>query len=496
MEVIKPREILDDKYVMKKKIGYGAQGKIYLVENIDNKDEVVVKLREKEDLLDIEKHFFLNEIEILKKLRNEEKKHVPYIYDSGEGYIKKEGINEDNLKKNLYLIMDYASKGDLFNYIKKNPTGFGELHGKLLFKKIVEGIKYCHDNNICHLDIKLANILLGNNYCPKITDFGLSQEITNDVIKEKKKFVGTLQYMCPQILSKEPYFGIEADIFSLGVVLFNIVTGKYGFKLSLKNDNYYSYVAARSYKSYWDKLSSIIPNVSNYSDEFKDLYIRMISFKPERRPRINEILNHPWFKEINDMSEEELSKLEVEIMEEFLALEEKKNKDNESIHSNQNTDYTDNASNRGISLEKLFNNSIEIKRINKGDKFANNYLKINGINPVDFMNLLVNYINKKYEQTCNIEMSDKKLQFEVNFEIKLEYDNDEHEKLEENEEIEEQKKFEKLEEEYNNNCYIKIKMYEDTEGGYLLNFIKMKGDIDNYYKYFLEIKDMVKELLN
>jgi len=88
----------------------------------------------------------------------------------------------------------------------------------------------------------------------------------------------------------------------------------------------------------------MIPNVSNYSNEFKDLYIRMISFKPERRPRLNEILNDPWFKEINDMSEEELCKLEEEIMEEFLALEEKKNKDNENIHSNQNTDYTDNAS--------------------------------------------------------------------------------------------------------------------------------------------------------
>ena len=480
MEGIKPRRILDNKYIIKKKLGNGAQGEIHLVENINNNAEVVVKLREKEGLSPIEENFFLNEIEILKKLRNEDKKYVPYIYDSGEGYIKKEGMNEDeiNLKKYLYLIMDYASKGDLFYYIKKNPTGFGERHGKILFKKIVEGVKYCHDNNICHLDIKIANILLGNNYCPKITDFGLSQEITNDVIKEKKKFVGTLQYMCPQILSKEPYLGIEADIFSLGVVLFNIVTGKFGFGYSLKNDNLYSYIAARSYNSYWNKISSMIPNVSNYSNEFKDLYIRMISFKPERRPRINEILNDPWFKEINDMSEEELCKLEEEIMEEFLALEEKKNKDNENIHSNQNTDYTDNASNRGISLDKLFNNNIEIKRINKGDKFANHYLKINGINPANFMNLLVNYIDKKYGQSCNIEMSDNKLKFEVNFEIKPEFENDE------------------LEEEYNNNCYIKIKMYEDTEGGYLLNFIKMKGDIDNYYKYFLEIKEMVKELLN
>ena len=485
MEVQKPRKILDNKYVLKKRIGFGAQGDIYLVEKIDNNAELVVKLRNKEDISSIEENFFLNEINILKKLRSKEKKYVPYLYDYGEGYIKKEGMNENeiNLKKYLYLIIDYASKGDLYYYIKKNPKGFEELHAKILFKKIVEGIKYCHDNNICHLDIKIANILLDNSFSPMITDFGLSQEIkdSNDVIKEKKKFVGTLQYMCPQILSKEPYSGVEADIFSLGVVLFNIVTGKFGFGISLKNDNFYSYIATKNFKSYWAKVESIIPDISHYSEEFKNLYIKMISLKGDKRPRLNEILNDPWFKEINDMSEDELNEVKEKIMEEFLELEEKKNKDNENIQNNQKTDYTDNPSNRGLSSEQYFKESIEIKKIKKGEKFANHYLKINGINPVDFMNLLVNYINKKYENKCGVEISEKKLKFKVNFEIKPEYEFD-------SEELEE--------EEINNNCYIKIKMYEDNEGGYLLNFIKMKGDIDNYYKYFLEIKDMIKELLN
>ena len=91
------------------------------------------------------------------------------------------------------------------------------------------------------------------------------------------------------------------------------------------------------------------------------------------------------------------------------------------------------------------------------------------------MNSLIEKLKNKYK--FDLDCSDKKLKFEANFEIEKNYEIDED--------------FDEID----NNCNILIKMYEDIEGGYLLNFIKKKGEIDDYYKLFLDIKKIIKELL-
>ena len=476
-----PRKILDNKYIIKRQIGFGAQGKIFLVEKIGDNAEYVVKLRIKEKEPTKEQNFFLNEIKILNKLKSKEKRYVPYLHDSGEGFVKEEGqnIDENNLTKYLYLVIDYAAKGDLFYYVQKAETGFKEIHCKILFKQILEGIKYCHESNICHLDIKIHNLLMDANFEPKITDFGLSHEIynLNKVPIEMVGLVGTQKYICPQMWMRKPYTGIDADIFSLGVVLFNLVTGQFGFDYSLPNDQCYKDIVNKYYGLYWNKIIKKFPYISKVSDEFKNLYIKMISFKPEKRPRIDEILKDPWFQEINDMTEEQLSEIKEEIMEEFSNLEAKKNSDNESIsHQTTGPGYTGATADRGeSSIGKYFDQNIKPKKIRNGDKFANHYLKINGIEPVNFMNSLIEKLNNKYK--FDLDCSDKKLKFEANFEIEKNYEIDED--------------FDEID----NNCNILIKMYEDIEGGYLLNFIKKKGEIDDYYKLFLDIKKIIKELL-
>ena len=477
----KQRKILDNKYILRKKIGYGAQGEVYLVVKIEDNKEYVAKLRTKEKEETKEQYHFMNEINILNKLKNKEKRYVPFLYDFGAGFIKNEGedIDENNLEKVLYLIIDYASKGDLFYYIQKTPNGFKELHSKIIFKKIIEGIKYCHESNICHLDIKIPNLLLDETFEPLITDFGLSEEIynLNNIPLEKKGLVGTRQYICPQMWLNKLYTGIDADIFSLGAVLFNLVTGKFGFYVSTLNDKLYKLIANKYYKLYWDQLANQYPYISKLSEEFKNLYIKMVSFKPEKRPRINEILNDPWLSEINNMSEEQLNEIHEEMMEEFVTLEAKKNSDNENIsHQTTGAGTVPTYGTRGESSEKFFESDIKIKKIKNGDKFANHYLHIKGIEPIDFMNSLVEHI--KLNKNCGINVSENKLKFEANFDVEKNYEVDE--------ELDEK----------DNNCVILIKMYEDIDGGYLLNFIKKKGEIDDYYNLFLEIKIIIKELLN
>ena len=205
----------------------------------------------------------------------------------------------------------------------------------------------------------------------------------------------------------------------------------------------------------------------------------MVSYNPEKRPSIDNILNDPWMMEINKMNEEELDNLHKNIMEEFIELEVKKNSDNEVIVANKNTAYTDkdtDAGSRGESPEQYFDESLKLKKIKKGEKFANHYLKINELLPAKFMNVLVEKIRKKYED-CKIEVSEKKFAFVAKFDIEQDF--------EEMEEFEEK----------NNICNLKIKLYEDEEGGYFINFIKKQGLIEDYYEFFTEIKAIIKKLL-
>ena len=112
----------------------------------------------------------INEINMLEDLKKCEKnpiQFIPYLYDS----------NKD-IMSNPYYTIDYFSNGTLLYYVQNYR--FSEKQAKIIFKKIVEGIKFCHNKNICHLDIKPANIIFDNKFEPIIIDFGLSKKIKDN----------------------------------------------------------------------------------------------------------------------------------------------------------------------------------------------------------------------------------------------------------------------------------------------------------------------------
>ena len=103
----------------------------------------------------------LQEVLILKKLVH-------------QNIIRLLEVFENN--KNFFIVMEYASDGDLLSYIKKNGK-LREEKGRIIFRQVVEGVKHCHQNFVLHRDIKLDNILLDNKLEVKICDFGVSRFI-------------------------------------------------------------------------------------------------------------------------------------------------------------------------------------------------------------------------------------------------------------------------------------------------------------------------------
>ena len=155
-------------------------------------------------------------------------------------------------------------------------------------------------------------------------------------------FVGTIRYCSPQIHDHQPYNGEKADIFSLGAILIKLVTGRQGFNGSGVNDPCYQFIRNGNIPQYWNHWDHFTGDHNNYSNEFKDLYISMVSFNEINRPTIAQILNHHWFDEINNMNEQQLNQLELNVRNEFLARDNQIQVNQAFIAANNNDDNDDN----------------------------------------------------------------------------------------------------------------------------------------------------------
>jgi serine/threonine protein kinase len=236
---------------------------------------------------------------------------VKYI-SSSRGYLDTSETHE--LKK--YLIFEFYPKGDLFEYIKVNSKGLKEQNCKVMAYKILLAIQALHKMGICHLDIKPDNILLfGDNFEIKIGDFGLSSSIyrNNEKVLQSGD-VGTEGYKAPEIIEGKDYDGEETDEFSFGVLLFVLLNGIKPFPTAeiidhgSKVKQLYRYLVTNS-NYYW-----IIMGKTGLPLEFIKLFMRMVSYNPNDRPKIREILDDDWFKEITNLKEEEFKKYEEKLI--------------------------------------------------------------------------------------------------------------------------------------------------------------------------------------
>jgi serine/threonine protein kinase len=200
----------------------------------------------------------------------------------------------------ICMIMEYAEGGELFNYVLEKKH-LSEDESRRIFQQIIDAIYYLHQIGVCHRDLKLENILMNENNEPILCDFGFSGEIKGeDGTGRLVTFVGTNSYACPEILRCKPYDGIKCDIFSLGVILFILCFKCFGFGSALPNDYLYRLIIKKRYDQYWEEVGKKIgkEKINNISPELKALILKMISFVPNERPSIEDILNEDCMKNV------------------------------------------------------------------------------------------------------------------------------------------------------------------------------------------------------
>ena len=260
------------KIKIQKEINYGLSSTLYLALNELNQ-KVVVKIFNGSS-----RDAYLKEKEFFEK--NQNFKNIVRVYDYGQITNRK-----DPYFGHYYLVMEYAEKGDLVNYIEQQNNNENE--AKKLITQILNGYEEINKCGFIHRDLKPENILIMDDNTLKITDFGFCEKM-NCV---SSKIIGTDGYMPPEVLKNENLIPQEIDVFSLGVILFLLVAGEFPFGEPNKEDEFYKYIIDENWEEYW----KLVDSENNFSQDLKTLIQGMICYEPNKRFNNEKIKSSKWF---------------------------------------------------------------------------------------------------------------------------------------------------------------------------------------------------------
>uniref|UniRef100_A0A674CFA3 non-specific serine/threonine protein kinase n=1 Tax=Salmo trutta TaxID=8032 RepID=A0A674CFA3_SALTR len=197
-------------------------------------------------------------------------------------------------ERTLYLVMEYASGGEVFDYLVAHGR-MKEKEARAKFRQIVSAVQYCHQKHIVHRDLKAENLLLDADMNIKIADFGFSNEFTMG--NKLDTFCGSPPYAAPELFQGKKYDGPEVDVWSLGVILYTLVSGSLPFD-------------GQNLKELRERVLRGKYRIPFYmSTDCENLLKRFLVLNPAKRGTLEQIMKDRW---INAGSEEDELKPFVE----------------------------------------------------------------------------------------------------------------------------------------------------------------------------------------
>ncbi|XP_023013481.2 aurora kinase A [Leptinotarsa decemlineata] len=254
-----------------KPLGKGKFGNVYLAREKKSKFLVALKVLFKTAIKEFNnEHQVRREIEIQSHLRH------PNI-------LRMYGYFHDETR--VYLILEYAPSGALYSKLIASPNKrFPEEICAKYIAQIADALRYCHTKKVIHRDIKPENLLLGSKGEIKIADFGWSVHAPSS---RRTTLCGTLDYLPPEMVTGKTH-NEKVDLWSLGVLCYEFLTGRPPFESASYDDTYRRISKAQF---------TFPPYVS---DEAKDLIIKLLVVNPNMRLELSEVLKHKWISKYSE----------------------------------------------------------------------------------------------------------------------------------------------------------------------------------------------------
>ena len=380
-----------DNYILEDDIGEGNFGKVKLCVFKKTGEKFAIKIMSKKRIEEILKDKIFQENKAIAKFHH---LNIISVYQ----------IFEDLL--NIYIIMEYCQKGELFDYIVAHQK-LSEEECSIFFYQIIKGVEHIHSLNYAHRDLKPENILLTDKKILKIIDFGLSREFNEEKELLNTK-CGSPSYASPEVIAGEPYDGFKSDIWSCGIILYVMATGYLPFEGENNKILFNNIMKSKLY----------IPD--SLGNDIKILLKKMLTKNPKKRISIKDIKKTEFYLKGK--------KLFIKKYKNILNLNKNDNKNNtdkviknikeEMIPLNKNNN---NKNNKDIKKEKILKNLIKFLK----SKHAVFNLKSK------ILNINLNF-NKRDKDS--IKLNDNVLNTDINTLIsnKISYNNSENKPFKEN----------------------------------------------------------------
>ena len=475
--------VLHKKYYLLSKLGEGATSHVYIGSPLHNTQHyVAIKIITNKH---IKENAFEQEVDILSNIKSA---NVIQLIEHGVGPIERRLQITDNKK---YLILEYASKGNLFNYIYYPERSFGEVYGKFIFYELLHGVMAIHSNGFVHRDLKIENVMFDCNYNIKIADFGFAtRKEGKEGLGKLTSRLGTLKYCAPEILKNRPYVGTLVDVYSLGVCLFVLVFGRFPFGKAAKDDAGYKLIMEKKFETFWENVRNG-NGCNGVSEELMDLFNQMVYFDSSYRPTVENVIEHEFFKKGMPTYEEvccELVEREKIINYKQHVIYTKQQEESEMqqqgnegiIYRGSNSDEDDNV----FGKESV----VKVYMGDNGNGSGVYCVRVDGIVPWMFMNRLVKEM-KKEEMKCVVGDCSK---MKVVVKVMLQDDNEEDCEEEENEDEDEEGVNVEVEE-----LVVKVSLQKEKEEGskrYVVVIRKIQGDYEMFYILYQRIVHIIKHI--
>lgn len=243
-------------------LGSGAYAKVKVGTSLKMNQQVAIKIVNKLSTpKEVVERFLPREIETMKAVDNE---HIVKLFEVIE------------TPETIFFILELADRGDLLDFINERKY-LSERLARGFFSDLVKGIDHCHIRGVVHRDLKCENLLLDSHMRLKISDFGFARKCNGNL----KTFCGSFAYAAPEVILGNPYNGPLADIWSMGVILYAMVTGRLPFK-----DTSTSVLMA--------DIAAGVKFSSRHTDKLRSLVVKILTFLPHDRADMAFIQGHPW----------------------------------------------------------------------------------------------------------------------------------------------------------------------------------------------------------